>query len=131
MPNEKPKLEVLQTEDLPSERIVKSAAQSFDVVDGDGHTITLKKPTPLANLDFAKAAGAGGGGEINQLYLAEIFHLKFVSAIDGEIVPTPRSEGELRALYARLGDAGNEAAQKGAIDHFSPSTDNEATIKNS
>jgi hypothetical protein len=106
-------------DDAPSVQIVKAAAKTFEVVDDLGRTITLKKPAPLANLDFAKAAG---GADINQLYLAEVAHLKFVSAIDGEPVPTPGTDAELRALYARLGDEGNEAAQLGVYRNFIPQT---------
>lgn len=114
----------------PSQIMVKAAAKSFDVTDELGRVITIKKPTPLANLDFAKAAGAAG---LNQLYLAEVMHLKFVGAIDGEVVATPGSDGELRALYARLGDEGNEAAQKGVFDNFMPKDGDgqEGALKNS
>jgi hypothetical protein len=87
-----------------------------DVTDASGRVITIGKPKPLDNLDFAKAAG--GDGEINKVYLAEVFHLKFVRAIDGAKVATPATEGELRALYSRLDDDGNEAVQAGVMKHF-------------
>lgn len=119
------------TLDTPSAQIVKAAAKSFDVTDEQGRTITLKKPSPLANLDFAKAAGSGSGGEVNQIYLAEIFHLKFIAAIDGTPVVTPNSEGELRALYGRLGDEGNEAAQTGVFAHFMNAQPTTGDVKNS
>lgn len=73
----------------PSEQLIKSAVKEVVVDDALGRKITLRKPGPLANLDFAKAAG---GSELNMLYLAEVAHLKFVSAIDGEPVPTPASK---------------------------------------
>lgn len=110
MAETKPKIEI-----LPSEQIVKAAAAPVDVTDDQGRIITLRKPAPLANLDFAKAAG---GAEINQLYLAEVAHLKYVGAIDGDIVPTPSTEPQLRALYVRLGESGNAAAQRGVFEHF-------------
>ena len=119
------------TIDTPSAQIVKAAAKTFDVTDGLGRTITLKKPSPLANLDFAKAAGSGSGGEVNQIYLAEIFHLKFVAAIDGSPLVTPGSEGELRALYSRLGDEGNEAAQAGVFANFMNEAPSTGDVKNS
>jgi hypothetical protein len=117
-------------DDSPAARLVAAASQPVEVVDALGRTITLKKPAPLARLDFAKAAG---GAEINQLYLAEVMHLPYVAAIDGAIVVTPASEGELRALYARLGDDGNEAAQLGVLEHFSPKprAEAETELKNS
>lgn len=103
--------------DSPAARLIAAASQPVDVADTLGRTITLRKPAPLARLDFAKAAG---GAEINQLYLAEVMHLPYVAAIDGVAVATPASDGELRALYARLGDEGNDAAQLGVLEHFLP-----------
>ncbi len=116
----------------PSEQIMRGAAKSFDVTDDLGRTITIKKPSPLDSLDFAKAAGSGAQG-VNQVYLAEIGHLKFVAAIDGEPVITPSSDAEVRALYARLGDEGNEAVQLGVFANFMPKSPDEKdpALKNS
>ena len=115
----------------PSEQIVKAAAKTFEVTDDLGRTITLKKPSPLANLDFAKAAGSGSGGEVNAIYLSEVFHLKFVAAIDGATIVTPGTEAELRALYGRLGDEGNEAAQAGVAENFMGAASSMSDVKNS
>jgi hypothetical protein len=112
----------------PSEQIVKAAARDVVVDDALGRKITLRKPNPLANLDFAKAAG---GAELNMLYLAEVAHLKYVAAIDGDPVPTPASEAQLRALYQRLGDEGNEAAQQGVAENFVRQAPAESDLKNS
>ncbi len=101
--------------------------KEVEVTDGQGRVIKLAKPNPLANLDFAKAAG---GGQVNMLYLSEVAHLKYVVAIDGAVVPTPSTEAELRALYARLGDDGNEAAQRGLVEHFMPKDDGDEGLKN-
>lgn len=98
-----------------SAKLIAASRKSVDVTDELGRVITLKKPAPLAKLDFAKAAGSSG---MNQLYLAEVAHLQFVSAIDGAPVITPSTDGELRALYSRLGDEGNEAAQLGVYENF-------------
>ena len=106
----------------------KQKNHSVDVTDASGRVITLKRPSPLANLDFAEAAGSE---KINVLYLAEIAHLKFVAAIDGNTVATPSTKGELRALYQRLGDEGNEAAINGVHKHFTSGNEGEATLKNS
>lgn len=99
----------------PSEQIARAAAKEFEVLDDLGRIIKLKKPNPLANLDFAKASG---GEKLNVSYLSEVFHLKYVAGIDGDIVITPSTEGELRALYKRLGDEGNQAAMLGVMEHF-------------
>jgi len=116
-------------DESPAAKLLAAASKPVEVVDGLGRTITLRKPAPLARLDFAKAAG---GFEINQLYLAEVMHLPFVAAIDGVTVASPASDGELRALYARLGDDGNYAAQLGVLEHFLPpsATEAEAELKN-
>ncbi|MFX3547706.1 hypothetical protein V8918_02955 [Ralstonia mannitolilytica] len=112
----------------PSEQIVKAAVREVIVDDALGRKITLRKPNPLANLDFAKAAG---GSELNMLYLAEVAHLKYVAAIDGDPVPTPSTEAQLRALYQRLGDEGNEAAQHGVAENFVRQAAPESDLKNS
>lgn len=112
----------------PSQQIIKAAAKEVVVDDALGRKITLRKPNPLGNLDFAKAAG---GSEINMLYLAEVAHLKFVSAIDGDPVLTPSTEAQLRALYQRLGEEGNEAAQRGVAASFIQTAAPEAELKNS
>lgn len=113
----------------PSEQLVKAAAAETKVTDALGREITIRKPNPLANLDFAKAAGSD---QLNVLYLAEVAHLKFVAAIDGEAVITPRTEIQLRALYQRLGDEGNEAAQRAVAETFGATQqDKELEIKNS
>jgi len=123
------KVTVNQAGESPAAKLVGAGNRAVDVADAQGRTLTLKKPAPLARLDFAKAAG---GGEINQLYLAEVMHLPYVAAIDGVTVASPASEGELRALYARLGDDGNEAAQLGVLEHFmpQPAAEAEAELKN-
>ena len=43
----------------PSEQIVKVATKDVVVLDELGRSIRLKKPSPLANLDFTKAVGKG------------------------------------------------------------------------
>lgn len=116
-------------DESPAAKLVAAGNRLVVVTDALGRTITLKKPAPLARLDFAKAAG---GPEINQLYFAEVAHLPYIADIDGVAVATPASEGELRALYARLGDDGNDAAQLGVLEHFlpPPACEAEAELKN-
>lgn len=113
----------------PSEEIVKVSAKEFSVTDSLGRVIRLKKPNPLANLDFSKAAGSD---KLNLLYLSEVAHLKYIAAIDDVPVVTPSTEGELRALYARLGEEGNEAATKAVAEHFfGVVQESETELKNS
>lgn len=107
----------------------KATAAAIEVTDSLGRTIKVKKPSPLGNLDFAKAAGSD---KINVLYLSEVSHLKYVCEIDGVQVLTPRTDGELRALYQRLGEDGNAAAMAAVIEHFYNAQSNEEEeLKNS
>lgn len=99
----------------PSKRLIAQARARVDVVDELGRTITIGKPQPLDNLDFAKATG---GDRVNIDYQLEVGHLKFVRAIDGDEVVCPGSETELRALYAQLGDEGNAAVRAGVVEHI-------------
>lgn len=112
----------------PSEKIIKAAAATISVTDADGRVIVIGKPRPLDNLDFAKAAG---GDKLNLIYLAEVAHLKFVRQIDGDAVSTPSNELQLRALYQRLGDNGNEAVQMAVAETFMPKAMEESDLKNS
>jgi hypothetical protein len=115
-------------EATPSETIVKAGNQPVVVIDGLGRSIAIRKPRPLDNLDFAKAAGSD---KINLVYLAEVSHLKFVREIDGDPVSTPQNELQLRGLYQRLGDEGNEAVQKAVAEHFYQVAASEDDLKNS
>lgn len=85
------------------------------LTDSLGRAITIKKPKPLDALDFKIALGSN---HTNTLYLVEVSHLPYVCDIDGDPVSVPRTERELRALYQRLGDEGNEAAQKAVIEAY-------------
>jgi hypothetical protein len=102
--------------------------KAVDITDATGRLITVRKPPPLSNLDFAKATG---GQTLNVDYLMTVFHLKFVGAIDGVPVPTPKTESELRALYLRLGDEGNDAVQEAVQANFMPKDEDETELKNS
>lgn len=105
-----------------SEKIIAAGQKSVTVTDDLGREITLKKPDALSNLDFQKAIGEGSTG-YNVFYASEVGHLRYVSSIDGDAVVTPSSDGEIRALYKRLGEEGNVAAQLAVFKHF---TDKEA-----
>lgn len=101
----------------PSEKLIQAGNREVTVTDTLERVIVLKKPDPLSGLDFLKAAGAGADG-INMLYLSEVAHLKYVASIDGDVVVTPGTDGELRALYKRLGEEGNLASAKAVAEHF-------------
>ncbi|KAB1578762.1 hypothetical protein [Serratia marcescens] len=118
----------LNTTQTPSEKLIQAGNREVAVTDTLGRVIVLKKPDPLSNLDFAKAAGSD---RLNVLYLSEVAHLKYVASIDGAPVPTPSSEAELRALYVRLGDEGNAAALEGVVEIVKPAQPGQDDLKNS
>jgi hypothetical protein len=99
----------------PSAKLIATAHKSADVTTSDGRVVTLKMPNINAEFDLIEALGDSAG---NATFMNMNMPLIFVAAIDGDPVATPATEGELRALYARLGDDGNEAAQLGIFDHF-------------
>ena len=105
---------VTMVEDGPA-AVVAAPIGKIVVTDALGRAIVIKKPKPLDALDFKIALGTN---HTNTLYLVEVSHLPYVCEIDGEPVSVPRTERELRALYQRLGDEGNEAAQKAVIETF-------------
>jgi hypothetical protein len=119
----------MNVEIVPSEQLVKASAKEVTINDALGREIVIRKPKPLDNLDFKRALGPN---HTNTLYLVEVSHLPYVASIDGIVVAVPTTDAELRALYARLGDEGNEAAQKAVIDTFFSTVDaSEGELKNS
>jgi hypothetical protein len=114
----------------PSQQVVKAALKDVTVVDALGRSIRLKKPSPLANLDFKRALGAN---HENVLYLVEVMPLAYVVSLDGEVVVTPSTDTELRALYQRLGDEGNDAIRPAVFENFiqADQVAKEAELKNS
>ncbi len=125
------KVEINQV--TPSQQIIKSSAKEVEIIDDLGRIIKLKKPSPLANLDFRRALGITlGNNTENLMYLAETMPLAYVVAIDGEMVATPATNAEIRALYQRLDEEGNKAVQKAVVDNFfNQQQDVKAELKNS
>ena len=109
---------------------IAASKKEVSVTDALGRVLVIRKPKPLANLDFKRALGPN---HTNTLYLVEVSHLPYVASIDGVPVAVPTSDGELRALYARLGDEGNETAQKAVIETFysTQAEGGESELKNS
>lgn len=121
------KVEINQV--TPSQQIIKSSAKEVEIIDELGRIIKLKKPSPLANLDFKKALG---NNHQNVLYLVEVIPLAYVVSIDGDMVPTPSTNAEIRALYQRLDEEGNSAVQKAVAEaFFEQPKEDEAELKNS
>lgn len=113
----------------PSEQIAKAAAKEVSVTDSLGRVIRLKKPMSLANLDFKKALG---NNHQNIMYLVEVMPLAYVAAIDDVAVAVPTTDAEIRALYVRLGEEGNDAVQTAVSENFfTPPHEVEQAVKNS
>lgn len=108
-----------------------AAKKDYTVTDALGRVIGIRKPKALDSLDFKMALG---NNHANTVWLVSVSHLPYVYDIDGEPVITPRTESELRHLYKKLDDEGNEAVQKFVIEHFFSDTakaEEETELKNS
>ncbi len=98
-----------------SELVVAKAAESFDVEDARGRTITIRKPGVLAQFKLIEVLGETAS---NQTYVSMVIPLIYVSAIDGNpIVPMTR-KSEVEALIQRLDEDGLNAVMKGVTEHF-------------
>lgn len=102
----------------PSEQIVAAKAD-VSVSDSTGRTIVLRQPDVLAQFDVVEALGDVA---MNQAYMAMVFPILFVISINGDMIGTPSSKAEVRALIKRLGDSGVQAVAAGVMEHFAPST---------
>jgi len=92
-----------------------AAPETVETVDAQGRILTLKKPGVLAQFRLVEALGDSAK---NETYMGMVFPLLFVSAVDGEPVPQPRSKGEVEALIQRLGDDGIAALMVEIPKHF-------------
>ncbi len=113
----------------PSTEAVAKAAATHVVTDERGRSITLKKPSILAQFRLVEVLGDTAK---NEVYTAMALPLIFVVEIDGDPVAQPSTKRELEALIQRLDDAGVEAVQAGVHEHFgSPNPEGDkAAIKN-
>ncbi len=115
----------------PSEQVTASAKREFEVTDSAGRRLTLKKPPFTAQFDLVALLGEKSR---NSMYHTMVMPLTYVAAIDGEAVPFPQSERELRALIQRLDEHGYAALADGITEHFGASASEaskEAALKNS
>lgn len=116
----------------PSVQATQAARKEFEITDSAGRKIVLRKPSVLAQYDVIgmiddKRPGAGA-----QRMMAGI--LLYVASVDGEEVPPPTTERELRAIFQKLGDEGYMAIATG-IEMYFPATEKdqkrEGALKNS
>jgi hypothetical protein len=117
-------LNVVETSgDAPSDEFVING-DSLNVPVGDGHTLTLTYPGPLAQYDLVQAMGseAADNGRLVRMFLPLIY----LSAIDDQRISPPRSLREMRGLIDRLGHRGLNALQRG-VTAFNERDEKEAT----
>ena len=111
--------------ETPSKQLT-GAAQDVIVTDSLGRSIKLKKPGVLAQFRLVEALGDSAK---NEVYLAMVTPMIFVTSIDDAPVAAPTSKAEIEALIQRLDEPGIEAVMIGAQKHFGGAPD-EAAVKN-
>lgn len=118
----------MKVEITPSEQLVNSVKAEVTTTDSRGRAITLRKPPVLAQFRLAEAMGDASS---NRGYMAMVFPLLFVTAIDGDVVKTS-TKREIEALIQRLDDDGISAVVNGVEENWGnpdPEAD-KAAIKN-
>lgn len=113
----------------PSAELIAKAQAEFTFNDGKGRSITLKKPGILSQFRIVEVVGELAK---NEVYMAMVMPLIYVSAIDGDAVSFPSTKRELEALIQRLDEEGVEAVSIEASKHFGKSKvkEDQAAIKN-
>ncbi len=101
----------------PAADLVAKAVQEHTVTDNLGRDIVLRKPGVLAQYNIVKIVGQASS---NEVYMAMVMPLIYVASINGEKVPTPKSQLEIDALIQRLDEEGIEAVMKGVEENFTP-----------
>jgi hypothetical protein len=104
-------------DDAPSADIVANAPdRSVDIVDSTGRVLTIRFLKPLDRMRLIAAVG----GELakNEMYLGYAVLAASVTAINGDLIPKPRTVREIEFLVDRLGDEGLEAVGEGIKEHF-------------
>ena len=117
-------LNVTQTSgDAPSDELVING-DTLLVPVGDGRTLTLTYPGPLAQYDMVQAMGADAAdnGRLVRMFLPLIY----LSAINDQRISPCTSLREMRGLIDRLGHKGLQALQRG-VNAFNERDEKEAT----
>ena len=104
----------------PSASILAAAAATETVTDGDGHRLTIRRPTALDRLRMFKAAGPLLAQ--NPPWLGMALIACSVIAIDDVPVPSPATEAQIESMVGRLGDAGVAAVADALQNAAQPAT---------
>lgn len=102
----------------PSQEAVAKATAEAVVTDGRGRAIKLKKPGVLAQFRLIEVLGDTAK---NEVYMAMVLPLIFVTEIDGETIFPPARKSEVEALIQRLDEDGISAVQAGVMANFGQS----------
>lgn len=112
--------------EAPSAQLVREAAQEVTVKDARGRSITMRKPTALAQFRFVEVLGKSAA---NEVYYAMAMPLQYITAIDGNPEPALTTKSMVEALIQRLDEDGIEAAHKAILEHFGVIPDAEEAKK--
>jgi hypothetical protein len=108
-------LTVDQSAQTPSAHAVAKAATTFVVVDAAGRKITLKKPDVLVQYDLIEALEETAK---NEVYIAMVLPLLYITQIDGEHELPLTNKLRIRAMIQRLGEDGINTVMRGVQEHF-------------
>lgn len=107
--------------ETPTQRVVKAATAMRYVTDELGRTIGWRKLNALEDFDLTEIAGTNAG---NQEWMLRATIAFGVREIDGDPVSRPANKSQLRAIVARLDNAGMIAV----LTMLNPPADEEADV---
>jgi hypothetical protein len=87
---------------------------TVNVTDSAGRTITLQKPSMLAQYRLVEALGETAS---NQVYMNMVLPLIYVTSIDGTPAPSTKKI-QIEALIQRLDEHGLKAVVEGIKENF-------------
>lgn len=120
---------VTMNETPPSAELIAKASPEAAVTDARGRVFTLKKPGVLSQYRLVDLLGDSAK---NEVYMAMVLPLTYVSAIDGDPSAQPNTRLQLDALIQRLDEDGIAAIMAGVEKHFGTSDPekDKASLKN-
>ena len=93
--------------ETPTSQIIRSAQSPSEVTDALGRKLIIKRPGALDKLRLFKAIG--GDNAKNEIYLGYATLAISVQSVDGQPMEPCKTEAQVEALVAELGDEGIEA----------------------
>jgi hypothetical protein len=110
----------------PTQDVIAAANVTAKVQSG-AMSITIRKLLPIDRMRLASAIGPENVK--NDLYLAYASLAYYVTEIDGETIPRPKSPREVEAIVQRLGDDGLTAVGEGIAKNFSTPDQTEDQVR--